>query len=131
MKRSLLLALFIVSAVWVPTGFTQTPSPSPTPDSPQKLRRYRISQGVAEKNLIHQVPISYPLEAKEKRIQGVVILKVLIDRDGNIGSCEQVEGDPTLGKAAMKAVTEWKYRPYSIKGEPVEVETTVKVSFHM
>lgn len=60
-----------------------------------------------------------------------MLLKVLIGREGNIDFCEQVQGDPVLGKAAMKAVTQWKYRPYRLKGEPVEVETTVKVTFHL
>jgi periplasmic protein TonB len=131
MKRLLVPALLIVSAVWVPTGFTQTPSPSPTPDAPARPRRLRVSQGVAEGNLIRRTPISYPLEAKEKRIQGEVILKVLIDKVGTIASAEQVQGDPVLGKAALEGVTQWKYRPYFLNGEPVEVETTVKVRFHL
>lgn len=116
-----------------------TPSPSPaegqqpqpTPQPSPRPKRLRVSQGVAEGNLIHRAPISYPLEAKEKRIQGDVILKVLIDRGGTIASAEQVQGDPVLGKAALEGVTQWKYRPYLLNGEPVEVETTVKVSFHM
>ena len=53
------------------SNFAQAPSPLPMPDSPQKPKRLRVSQGVAEGNLIHHVSISYPSEAKEKRIQGV------------------------------------------------------------
>jgi TonB family protein len=133
MKRTLTLVLLLVSLVGVPLGLAQTTSPSPSPDSPPgaKPRRLRVSQGVAEANLIHKVEPQYPLEAKEKGIQGVVLLKVLIDRNGNIASCEQVEGDPVLGKASTEAVTQWKYRPYLLNGEPVDVETVIKVSFHM
>jgi TonB family protein len=131
MKRTLTLVLLVVSLVGVPLGLAQTASPSPSPDSTPKLTKLRVSQGVAQANLIHKVEPHYPLEAREKGIQGVVLLKVLIDRSGNIASCEQIEGDAVLGKASAEAVTQWKYRPYTIKGEPVEVETVVKISFHM
>jgi TonB family protein len=109
----------------------ETPQPSPTPQASPRPMKLRVSQGVAEGNVIHKVQPRYPLEAKENHIQGDVLLRVLIDRGGNIASCEQIRGDPILGKAAMEAVTQWKYRPYTIKGEPVEVETVIKVTFHM
>jgi TonB family protein len=73
----------------------------------------------------------YPLEAKERGIQGVVVLEAKIDREGRIRSCVQAAGDPILGKAAMKAVTQWKYRPYKYQGEPIEVETVIKIAFHL
>jgi len=131
MKLKLSLAALAFTSILAAALCGQNPSPTPGPDASPKPRRLRVSQGVATGNLIHKVEPQYPLEAKEKGIEGVVLLKVLINREGAIGSCEQVEGDSILGKAATEAVTQWKYRPYLLNGEPVEVETMVKISFNL
>jgi len=92
-------------------------------------RRIRVSAGVASGLLQHKVPPEYPREAREQNIQGVVILRANIDTQGNVYKLEVVSGDPTLAAAAIDAVKQWKYRPFLLNGEPMEVETQVQVKF--
>jgi len=61
--------------------------------------------------------------------QGEVVLHAIIGRDGVVSSLELVRGHPLLAPAAIEAVREWRYRPYTLNGEPVEVETLITVRF--
>ncbi len=92
-------------------------------------QRIRISQGVTSGLLIHKVEPSYPVLAKSARIQGNVLLKAIIDKDGNIQDLQLLSGHPMLVPAAINAVKQWRYRPYLLNGQPVEVETTITVIF--
>ena len=69
--------------------------------------------------------------AREARIQGVVVLTAIIDKDGNIQNLRLVSGHPMLAPAAIDAVKQWRYKPFLLNGQPVEVETTVTVTFQM
>jgi len=82
-----------------------------------------------EGNLVHRVEPQYPMIAKQLHIQGVVILKAVISREGRIEQAETVQGQDLLSRAALEAVRQWKYRPYYLNGEPVEVETQITVNF--
>ncbi len=82
-----------------------------------------------EGNLIQRVEPRYPPLAIQARIQGLVILRAVISRSGLIENLQLVSGHPLLARAAMEAVGQWRYRPYVLNGEPVEVETEVKVNF--
>jgi protein TonB len=101
------------------------------PDPAPKPTLLRVSSGVAERLKIHDEQPQYPREAREKGIQGDVILQARIDTKGNLANLKAVQGDPILVKAAVDAVKKWKYRPFILKGEPVEVETTIKIQFHL
>jgi protein TonB len=92
-------------------------------------QRVRVSQGVVEGNLIRRVEPVYPPIAKTARIQGTVILHAIISKTGNIENLQVVSGHPMLTAAALDAVRQWKYKPYMLNGEPVEVDTTVTVNF--
>ncbi len=96
---------------------------------PVMPQRIRISQGVTNGLLIHKVEPSYPTLAKAARIQGDVVLKAIIDKEGNIQDLQLVSGHPMLVPAAIDAVKQWHYRPYLLNGQPVEVETTITVIF--
>jgi protein TonB len=91
--------------------------------------RPRRQSVVMEGNLVHRVEPQYPMTAKQLHIQGVVILKAVISREGRIEQAETVQGQDLLSRAALAAVRQWKYRPYYLNGEPVEVETKITVSF--
>jgi protein TonB len=93
--------------------------------------RVRVSQGVSQGLLVHKVTPQYPPLAKHARIQGVVVLQALIGKDGSITGLHVVSGHPMLTNAALEAVKEWKYKPYYLNGEPVEVETTINVNFSL
>ena len=92
-------------------------------------KRVRVSSGVAQGLLVSKVNPIYPQEARQEHIQGVVILHVVVDKEGNIASLQPISGDSTLSAAAMEAVKQWKYRPYLLNGNPIEVDTQVQVNF--
>lgn len=95
------------------------------------LNRIRVSGGVIEGNLLNKTVPLYPALAKTARIQGAVVLHAIISKQGSIENLSVVSGHPMLVQAAMDAVKRWKYRPYILNGEPVEVETTVTVNFNL
>jgi protein TonB len=92
-------------------------------------QRVRVSQGITSGLLIHRVQPPYPILAQSARIQGDVVLRAIIDKAGIIQDLQLVSGHPMLVPAALAAVKEWRYRPYLLNGEPVEVETTITVHF--
>jgi TonB family protein len=94
-------------------------------------RRLRVSSGVLEGMKIHVVQPEYPQAARISHVSGDVILHVLIDREGRIAEVALISGPPLLVESAINAVKQWEYRPYLLNGKPVEVETTIKVQFHM
>jgi len=103
-----------------------TPSAVPKVATPQRVR---VSQGVSQGLLIHQVKPAYPPLARQARIQGTVVLQAVIGKDGAIQGLKVVSGHPMLAPAALEAVKQWKYKPYYLNGEPVEVDTTINVNF--
>ncbi|HKD79658.1 MAG TPA: TonB family protein [Candidatus Angelobacter sp.] len=109
-------------------GLIGSTAPPPKVAAPQKLR---VSSGVADGLKIHDVQPTYPQMARIAHIQGDVILQATISKTGAIENLHALSGHPILIQAALDAVRQWKYKPYVLNGEPVEVETTVKVQFHM
>lgn len=93
---------------------------------PQKLR---VSSGVAAGMLVHQVKPQYPELAMKARIQGTVVLQAVIGKDGTVQDLRLVSGHPMLAPAAIEAVRQWRYRPYLLNNEPVEVDTQINVNF--
>src|SRR5271165_6137598 len=94
--------------------------------APQKVR---VSSGVAEGLLVHQVLPRYPQPARQARVEGTVVLQVIIGKDGTVQSLHVVSGHPMLTQAATDAVKQWRYKPYSLDGEPVEADTQINVKF--
>lgn len=92
-------------------------------------QRVRVSQGVMQAMLVKKVPPEYPADAKNDHIQGAVVLKVIVDKQGNVANIETVSGPERLVPAATDAVKQWKYKPYLLNATPVEVETQVTVNF--
>ena len=92
-------------------------------------KRIRVSQGVIQGQCIRKVEPTYPKIALHARIQGQVLLKAVIDKNGEVTELQVVGGHPMLIPAALEAVKQWRYRPYLLNGEPVEVETTITVTF--
>jgi protein TonB len=91
----------------------------------------RISSGVASSILIYKVLPIYPPIAKVAGVQGTVSLSATISKQGTIENLRVVSGPPMLQKAALDAVSAWRYRPFLLNGEPVAVETTVNVVFNL
>jgi periplasmic protein TonB len=98
-------------------------TPEPTP------RRMRIASRVAEANLIHDVAPTYPPEAGRARIEGTVLLLAVIGKDGTVRDVRVESGLPVLALAAIDAVKQWRYRPYLLNGEPIEVDSQITITF--
>ncbi|HWX56814.1 MAG TPA: energy transducer TonB [Verrucomicrobiae bacterium] len=89
------------------------------------VKRSRIDPG----QLLNQVVPTYPAIASRINLQGEVKLHAIIARDGTIQSLSVISGHPWLARAALEAVQQWRYRPYVLNGEPVEVDTYITVNF--
>ncbi len=103
-----------------------TPIAVPKIATPQRVR---VSQGVTQGLLIRKVQPVYPALARQARIQGTVLLQAQISKSGDIENLQALSGHPMLVPAAIDAVKQWKYKPYILNGEPVEVDTQVTVNF--
>ena len=98
---------------------------------PMPVKRMRIASRIAEANLIHDVPPQYPPEAGRSRIEGTVVLMALIGTDGTVKDVRVESGLPLLAQAAIDAVKQWRYKPYLIDGEPVEVDSRITINFNL
>jgi TonB family protein len=96
--------------------------------SPQMLR---VSQGVMEGLVLKRVQPRYPTQALQMRIQGPVQLQATISKTGDIENLRVVSGDALLARAAQDAVKQWKYKPYYLNGDPVQIETQILVNFKL
>jgi protein TonB len=105
---------------------SSTPVAVPKVATPQRVR---VSQGVSSGLLVRKVQPNYPPLARQARIQGQVVLHAVIGKDGSIQNLQLISGHPMLAPAAIEAVKQWKYKPYLLNGEPVEVDTEVMVNF--
>jgi periplasmic protein TonB len=94
-------------------------------------RKPAISSGVMEGRKLSGAEPRYPAIAVAAHIQGTVFLAATISRAGVIENLRVVSGPPMLAPAAEEAVRTWRYRPYLLNGEAVEVETTVQVIFNL
>lgn len=92
-------------------------------------RPFAISSGVATGMLISQTPPIYPSIAKAARVSGTVVLHASIATNGAIKDLQVVSGPAMLRQAAVDAVRTWRYKPYKLSNEPVEVQTTISVVF--
>jgi len=80
-------------------------------------------------SLIRRVEPTYPPLAKSARVQGPVVLEAIISKTGTIENLQLISGHPMLVGAAIEAVRQWRYKPYILNSEPIEVETQITVNF--
>jgi protein TonB len=90
-----------------------------------------ISAGVADGMLVHKTAPVYPEIAKSAHVSGTVVLSASITRSGDLINIRVVSGPAMLRNAAMEAVKSWRYRPYLLNNQPVEVETTIRLVFSL
>jgi periplasmic protein TonB len=106
------------------------PVAAKTPDA-LPVKRIRVASRVVEANLIHDVTPQYPPEAGRARIGGTVVLLATIGTDGSVKDVRVESGLPILAQAAIDAVRQWRYKPYMIDGEPVEVDSRITINFNL
>ena len=105
--------------------------PPPLPPVITEAQPIRRGGNVQAANLIYQVNPVYPPLARQIRVQGAVVMEAVINKEGSIESLRVISGHPLLNQAALDAVKQWRYRPTMLNGEPVEVITTVTVTFSL
>jgi protein TonB len=88
-----------------------------------------VSENVAEEHLLNRIEPDYPEDARERRLQGTVILNINVGQDGAVHSLSRVSGDPQLALLAAKAVRQWRFSPLLRDGAAVSFETQVALNF--
>jgi protein TonB len=104
------------------------PVPMPVAPPPTIKREFRTST-ILQGSLIRRVEPTYPPLARQARIQGMVVLSAVISKAGTIDNLRLISGHPMLVGAALDAVSQWRYRPYILNGDVIEVETQITVNF--
>jgi protein TonB len=107
-------------------GLGSGPAPVVKVAQPKKVA---VSSGVMAGNVLVKTQPTYPAIAKAARIQGTVVLSATISKTGSITNLVVVSGPQMLAQSALDAVRSWRYKPYLLNGEPVEVQTQVNVTF--
>ena len=112
-----------------PSAVSTPSSPSGAPEVPEVPELLRVEQGVSKGSLIHKIAPVYPAIAKQNHIEGTVLLNAVIGKDGRITSLTPISGPKELIPAAIGAVQQWRYKPFMLKGELVEINTQITVNF--
>jgi protein TonB len=106
------------------------PAPLPPPPAVEQPKvPVRVGPHVQPPRIIHRVEPVYPALAKQARVEGNVVISVIIDTKGNVVEMKTVSGNPLLLKSALDAVQQWRYEPTLLKGQPVDIDMTITVTF--
>jgi periplasmic protein TonB len=113
-------------------GMVGSNNPAP-PAPPKPIAPTRIKQGgvVTAASILSQTRPLYSTLARMAHIQGNVVLHAIIGKDGRVAQLEVLSGHPLLVQSALDAVKQWVYKPTLLNGDPVEVDTTITVTFTM
>ncbi len=109
------------------SGLVDTPATVPSAG----LQTLKVSQGISQGLLVKKVAPVYPPQAVQMHVQGSVQMLASISKDGNISDVKLISGDALLARAAMDAVKQWKYKPYYLDGQPMEIQTQITVNFSL
>jgi TonB family protein len=91
----------------------------------------KVSPEAAEGSVLHRVEPDYPEGARQQKVQGSVQLDVHVDREGAVQEVKWLSGQRLLADAAIAAVKQWRFKPHLVKGQPVEIQTTVTLNFRL
>jgi TonB family protein len=91
----------------------------------------RVPAEEMQKLLVHRVDPEYPTAARQEKLQAVILLDVVVGRDGSVLETRALNGPDVLAQAAMEALRWWKFEPYRVQGKPAVVETTIAVEFKL
>ena len=101
----------------------------PLPSVRPTLEQHPPISVMMQGNLVHRVEPDYPAIARTAGVQGSVLIKAIISADGKIERAQAISGSPLLIPAALRAIQQWRYRPYFLNHQPIEVETEITVNF--
>jgi TonB family protein len=91
--------------------------------------RMHVSADVMERLVTHRVDPDYPAAARPGKLRGIILLDVVVGRDGSVVETRALNGPEILAQAATDAMRWWRFQPYRVDGKPVSVETTVAMEF--
>jgi protein TonB len=120
-----------VGVVGVPDLGPSIPPPSRPVHPAKPTGPIHVSSGVANGQLIVPIQPHYPVIARQMRVQGTVVVAATISITGRIENLRVLSGSPILVPAAVDAIRQSRYRPWTLNGEPVEVETTINIVFSL
>jgi len=92
-------------------------------------RQIEVPTVVMQGLLVHKVDPVYPAAARKEKLQGVIVLDVVVGRDGSVVDVRPQNGPEVLAHAAMEAVRWWTFEPYKVNGDPAVVATRMAVEF--
>jgi TonB family protein len=102
-----------------------------SPDNPSEAQPIVVSSQVASAHLVQRIEPIYPEEARERYIQGEVVLEAVVAKDGTVKELRLISGDSQLAAAASAAVQQWRFRPYEQRGKPADFSTRLTVNFRL
>jgi TonB family protein len=105
--------------------------PSPGVAAAPTAPAVRISEGLTEGKLVHRVNPIYPSQALQRRIDGQVVIRAQVGKDGRVHNPKAVRGNALLIAAALDAVRQWTYEPYKLNGDPVDMDTQITINFKL
>jgi protein TonB len=119
-----------------PAAAPTQPVPAPTPAARKpaftvqtEITRVQISGETLESYVIRKVPAVYPLLARQARIEGMVVLSIVVDEKGEVQDVKAISGPPLLARSAEDALRHWRFKPIIIDGKPTQVESRVGMNF--
>ena len=126
-------ALLVASAL---LGFLAHPLRSPAQEygdspKPSPVSRLHMTESVSEEHLLEKVEPEYPPAAKSSHVEGDVVFRIIIGKDGVVKEIHLRRGNPMLIEPAAKALSQWRYDTIKLDGKPVEVETFATVRFRL
>jgi TonB family protein len=112
-----------------PAQMMPVSAPQPQPASQQFSEPVALSEEAARTLLVHTVDPVYPAEALAQKLHGPVVLQAVIGRDGSVEDLKIVRGYFILGRAAISAVKQWRFQPYSVNGHAAATQTVITINF--
>jgi protein TonB len=113
-----------------PAQMMPVSAPPPIQAAPQALSEpVTVSEETERALLVHAVNPVYPAEGTAQKLHGPVVLQAVIGRDGTVQDLKIVRGYFILGKAAIAAVKQWRFQPYSLNGHAASTQTTITIDF--
>jgi protein TonB len=113
----------------LPADIPPPPPPAVVPVAPRTP--IRIGGAIQAPALVHRVNPTYPDLAVRAKVEGVVILEAIVDREGRVEEVRVLRSLPLLQSAALEAVRQWRYSPLLLNGTPERFILTVTVSFRL
>jgi TonB family protein len=114
-------------ALFGPTLLAQDP-----PDNSSDVVYERLGKDIAPPRAVYQPPPEYAERPRRKKIQGIVMVSIVITADGTVRDAKVMTSlDKDLDKKALEAVSKWRFQPATKDGKPVSLRTVVEVNFHL